>query len=50
MKDRIQDEFRQKTPVEPQEKDSAEGMDFITQLAWGATILLVIGLLDVIFS
>lgn len=50
MKDRIQDELRQKTPTEPQVTDNSDTIDFVTQLAWGALILIVIGLLDFLFT
>ena len=49
MKDRVQDELKQKYPepeMEKEQNNSEEEGGFLIGLAWGALILLVIALVD----
>ena len=52
MKDRIQDELKQKYPepeIEKERDNSEEEGDFLIGLAWGALILFGIALMDYFF-
>lgn len=49
MKNRAEDEARQKYPDPQSSEPTPEENNFVTEMAWGLAILLGIGIIDYLF-